>query len=102
MMRQRAKQAWYEVRRLWWALAIAVVGIVATSELAETSKVALLTYKLSLLTVLWIVWHLLRSQTFPYLDFGSILQAGGSRAVAAAIVLGATAIAVILGGMLGL
>ena len=91
-----------ELRRVRWALAGALLGAVALSTLADTSKLALIFYKISLLTIAWILWHLLRTETFDYIEFNTLLKQGGLRPIAAAIVIGLTCIAVILGMMLGL
>lgn len=93
---------WTEVRRMGWALGVAVGALVVTAHLSEVFRLALVGYKLALVTIAWILWHLLRSQTFPYLDFRACLNVGGGRAVGAGLVLAATALAVILGITLGL
>jgi hypothetical protein len=79
------------------------VALILSGRLSEFSNEARVVYKLSIVTLAWILWHLLRSQTFLYLDFSECLRSGEpGKAIAAAIVLGATAIAVILGVTLGL
>jgi hypothetical protein len=98
----RARKLWYEFRRLSWALGIALGGIALLSQLSEQSKIALVVYKACLISVFWVVWRLLLDQTFDYLHFKTCLEQGGLRALAAAIVIAGTCLAVVLGAMLGL
>ncbi len=98
-----SRKAARELRRLAVPIVITIIAFVISGRLSDVSKTALLVYKLSLVTLAWILWHMLRSETFWYLDFKTCLESDQpSRAIAAAIVLGATAIAVILGVTLGL
>jgi hypothetical protein len=103
-------EIWDGIRRLWWSISLAVLGalsvfgIITLPQFAEDSKVALVFYKASLITVLWIVWHVLRHDTMGYLKFKEALAAAdpNARAIAVAIVVGLTCVAVVLGGMMGL
>jgi hypothetical protein len=102
------REIWNGMRRLWWAIALtalgglSVFGIIALPQFTEDSKAALVLYKVSLITVFWILWYVLLHDTMGYLHFEASLQAGGARAIAVAIVVGLTCVAIVLGGMMGL
>ena len=97
------KHAARELRRLAVPIVITIIAFVISGRLSDVSKTALLVYKFSLVTLAWILWHMLRSETFWYIDFKTCMEdSDPRRAIAAAIVLGATAIAVVLGVTLGL
>ena len=83
----------YTLRRQAFAVAI---GIAAVYTIPPPDR-GVLVYKAAVITFAWVLWHLLRHETFPYMDFEKALKHGGLSAVAAAIVLAATCLAVVLG-----
>jgi len=88
------KAKWYELRRILFSMA--VVGLCAIFVLPAADRQVIL-YKAATVTFAWAVWHVLRVQGFPYLDFSAALDKGNGTAIAAAILLGLTCIAVVLG-----
>lgn len=90
----------YEVRRLWSVVGVLLVSLVALSYAPETARWAIFAYKVSQVSMLWLVAHLLYKATFPYLDLERELRRGGAAALSAAFVRGAAYLAVILGGAL--
>jgi hypothetical protein len=94
---------WSTVQRLWVAIGLlSFFGVATLPQLSDESKLALVAYKISLITIFWILWHVLLHNTFDYFHFKTALRNGDSNAVAIAIVIGASCLAVVLGGMLGL
>ncbi|MGH9581202.1 MAG: hypothetical protein ACRD2R_09415 [Terriglobales bacterium] len=73
-----------------------VVGIVALYVIPPADR-GVIVFKAAVVTFAWVLWHILRHETFPYLKFDGHLERGGPSAIAAAIVLAATCLAVVLG-----
>jgi len=84
---------WETFRRLMWPVALGLAAFYAIP-VADRRVVA---YKVAIIVVGWIIWHLLRRQTIPYMDFEACLKAGGGTAVAAGLVMAASCLAVVLG-----
>lgn len=92
-IRQRAHNSWYAFRRVSWSVALGIAAFYVIPA-ADRRVVA---YKVAVIVVGWTLWHVLRKQAFPYLDFRACLRAGGATALAAALVLAASCLAVVLG-----
>jgi hypothetical protein len=102
-MKARLLGVWSKVYRLWVAIGLlSVLGVATLPQLGEQSKLALVVYKISLITIFWILWHVLLHNTFDYFHFRDMLRDKDTNAVAVAVVIAATCLAVVLGGMLGL
>lgn len=90
----------YEARRLWSVVLVLLASLVALSYAPETARWAIFAYKVSQVSMLWIVGHMLYRVTFPYMDLERELKRGGAAALAAAIVRFGTMAAVVIGGAL--
>lgn len=97
---ERLRRFWRETRRLWWLLLVLSLAVVLVEPgmLHPLSKWALVLFVLLKGTAAAIVWHLWRSQMFPYLDYQAELHSGDlGRAVGASLLLGLLGAAFILG-----
>lgn len=96
MTRPNLRHAYAELKRLRWLIAVIVVAIAALDVLSlfhELSKYALVVYALCKGATAAIVWHLVRSEMFPYIDLEQDLRSGDpGRAIGASIVVLATAL----------
>jgi prepilin signal peptidase PulO-like enzyme (type II secretory pathway) len=95
-IRYYADMLWRFVRTLRrQALAVAI-GVVAIYIIPATDR-GVIIYKAAVVTFAWVLWHILRHETFGYMDFEKALKRGGLASIAAAIVLAATCLAVVIG-----
>lgn len=90
----------YEARRLWPVVLVLVASLVALSYAPETARWAIFAYKVSQVSMLWIVGHVLYKVSFPYLDLEREMRRGGAAALAAALIRAGTMAAVVIGGAL--
>lgn len=86
--------SWYQTKRLATAAAVLALSLIFILPAADRRVII---YKAATVAFAWGLWHLLRRQTLPYLDLEVELNKGGSSAIAAAILLGLTCLAVVLG-----
>lgn len=92
-----------ELRRLVTPLVALGVAFVVAGWFSEFSKLALLSYKVSLASIAAIIAHLIRSELFPYLDLSSALDSGDrGKAIGSAIVVGLVFASIVLAICLGL
>jgi hypothetical protein len=95
-----ARTSWAEILRLKEAILVTALCLWWLGQTSEVSRWAIYPYMLSKLTMLWILWHILYSATFPYLDLKTEIRRGEWPALAAAMIRAATCLAVVLGGAL--
>lgn len=85
----RGSRTWAEIKRLRWAIAVSILTVAALDIIQVVnplSKYAITLYALGKTTVFVIVWHLVRSELFPYLDLSEALRSGDvGRAVGTAL-----------------
>lgn len=87
--------AWYiyQSRR---QLACVAVGLVAFYLIPPADR-GVIIYKAAVVTFAWTLWHVLRRQAFPYMDFEAALKRGGAEAIAVSLIMAASCIAIVLG-----
>jgi hypothetical protein len=87
--RVRGSRLWQEAKRLRWAIAISVLTVAALDGIqvvSPLSKYAISLYALGKTTIFVIVFHLVRTELFPYIDLSEALQSGDvGRAIGTAL-----------------
>ncbi len=113
VLRPQAAWAWLkywasEVRRLWVPIVAMVLIHTYRHLLDPTSDAARVLYKINIVAGAVLLAHMLRSQLFPYIKLGDMLNGNGGRSVPPQVALGACVLiglfmlAVILGFAMGL